>query len=126
MKWVGFDFDGTLADKSIEPVPRIVQKLHYYLQHGILCKVVTARADKTRPDYIQKITEVYKFLFDNGFPPIEVTNSKDHEMVALYDDRAISVKSNLGHILVDDSWVMKELEDGVTRLPWSNLHRTLS
>lgn len=115
MQWVGFDFDGTLADKELNPVPRIIKALRQLLQQGIPCKIVTARADRSRLEYHQRIRKVQDFLENNDLPPLEITNEKDTDMLALFDDRAISVEQNSGEILGMSSGVESDL-----RLYWEN------
>lgn len=108
-EWIGFDLDGTLAkydgwkgiDHIGEPVESVVlvAKLLHWL--GKKIKILTARvaprggendSDKARA-YVEEWCQ--KNL---GFTP-EVTYIKDASMVALFDDRAVSVEQNTGKIL---------------------------
>ena len=108
-EWVGFDLDGTLAkydgwkgiDHIGEPVESVVlvAKLLHWL--GKKIKILTARvaprggendSDKARA-YVEEWCQ--KNL---SFTP-EVTYIKDASMIALFDDRAVSVEQNTGKIL---------------------------
>ena len=94
--WVGFDFDGVLSlpDSSKPyrmedlgvPVPEMVEAAKRLIDAGITVKVFTARAcDREMVPKIQAWTK------QNHLGKLEVTNTKDYEMVRFYDDRAIQV-----------------------------------
>jgi hypothetical protein len=99
--WYGIDLDGTLArdDEGLlkgeigSPVPemvRFVKKLH---GHGIEVRIMTARASNMT-DREKKTLQSW-LLEHIGFIP-RITNSKDYDMVRLYDDRAVGIKPNTG------------------------------
>lgn len=108
-EWIGFDLDGTLAkydgwkgiDHIGEPVESqvLMAKLLHWL--GKKIKILTARVaprdgenDSAKAkEYVEEWCR--KHL---GFVP-EVTYVKDASMVALFDDRAVSVEQNTGKIL---------------------------
>ena len=97
--WIGVDLDGTLADYKVwkgleyigKPVPTMKKRVLNWIAMGYTIKIVTARASET-----SGIPPVVRWLKDNGFPPLEVTNKKDFQMIELWDDRAIQVISNTG------------------------------
>ena len=97
--WIGVDLDGTLADYTVwkgleyvgKPIPTMKQRVLNWIEMGYTIKIVTARASE-----IDGIPPVVRWLKDNGFPPLEVTNEKDFQMIELWDDRAIQVISNTG------------------------------
>lgn len=108
-EWVGFDLDGTLAkydgwkgiDHIGEPVESVVlvAKLLHWL--GKKIKILTARvAPRDGENDSEKARKyVEEWCQKNlGFTP-EVTYVKDASMVALFDDRAVSVEQNTGKIL---------------------------
>lgn len=94
--WIGFDLDGTLAQYDgvhrgenyigapIEPMVRLVRK---YLAQGRDVRIFTAR----RPH-----PAIRRFCYENFGKILPITNVKDHEMQALFDDRAVGVKRNEG------------------------------
>jgi hypothetical protein len=108
-EWIGFDLDGTLAkyngwkgiDNIGEPVESqvLIAKLLHWL--GKKIKILTARVaprdgknDSAKAkEYVEEWCR--KHL---GFVP-EVTYIKDASMIALFDDRAVSVEQNTGKIL---------------------------
>lgn len=100
--WVGVDLDGTLAEyngwKGAEhigkPIPLMMERVKKWIAEGVTVKIFTARA------FIpEQIPYVEQWLIKNGLPPLEVTNIKDFGMIELWDDRAVSVKTNTGMAL---------------------------
>lgn len=101
-EWIGFDLDGTLAEYNGkvnffmigEPVPKMVELLHFFRDSGFTVKIFTARVTFPGQIYlVQKWCE--KHL---GFVP-EVTNQKDFDLIRFYDDRCIQVITNKGDIV---------------------------
>lgn len=101
--WIGVDLDGTLAKSRPhnrelgthhigDPVPAMVDKVKKLRDQGWEVRIVTARAIYGRP--MELIIEGW-CLKHLGFL-LPITDRKDFGMVALYDDRAISVAENLG------------------------------
>lgn len=97
--WIGVDLDGTLA-KTIrtcvggpigEPLQPMLRRVKYWIASGRTVKIFTARAG-TPAD----IAVVKQWCAQHGIPDLEVTDRKDHDMLALWDDRAVSVISDLG------------------------------
>lgn len=96
--WIGFDFDGTLArEYTLEPIQPIVKLLKGYLDKGIQCKIVTARAGDSKG-----IDLVRNWLKEHDLPDLQITNQKDYQMVFLYDDRARQVIPNQGIVVSDE------------------------
>lgn len=97
--WIGVDLDGTLADDTVwkglgyigKPIPAMKQRVLDWIAAGYDIKIVTARASEANG-----IPPVVDWLKANGFPPLEVTNKKDFQMIELWDDRAIQVIANTG------------------------------
>jgi hypothetical protein len=121
--WIGVDLDGTLAEydarRGIEHIGRIVQpmlnRVRSWLNAGITVKIFTARAtDATLTSLVKP------WLRDHNLPDLEVTNCKDSQLLQIWDDRAIQVEINTGHILtprqylqlVPNGWVGMDF-DGV-------------
>ena len=97
--WIGVDLDGVLAvisgayDPKVigEPVKPMLDKVKRWIKDGKKVKILTARATDKKA-----IPAIRKWLTANGLPNLEITNKKDHDMTALYDDKAIQVKKNKG------------------------------
>ncbi len=104
-QWMGVDLDGTLAYydsmSTIDSIGRPIQDMRdlvlKMIKNGIRVKIFTARAQD--PDQIPMIE---KWLRENGFPPLEITNVKNYGMQRLYDDRCIQVEKNTGRLIVED------------------------
>lgn len=103
MEFIGVDLDGTLAEyedwhgSSVigKPVPLMLDRVKKWLAQGKKIKIFTARAangDKA-------IRLIKAWLKANGLPSLEVTNQKDHQMIEIWDDNAITVETNTGKIL---------------------------
>lgn len=104
--WIGVDFDGTLAEYRGwkgelhfgKPIPAIVERIKYALDLGYDVKIMTARACVQDPERLAEIVAaIHVWLTERaGLPALEVTASKDYQMVELWDDRAVQVKHNTG------------------------------
>jgi hypothetical protein len=100
--WVGFDLDGTLARTDApghfeppyplgEPIPEMLALARHLLETGVSVKIFSARAcDPTSIPTIQAWAERH------GLGRLEVTNSKDYDLIRFYDDRAIQIIENAG------------------------------
>lgn len=101
--WVGVDLDGTLALyedwKGAEhigpPIPAMQDRVREWLAHGVVVKIVTARAAEG-PAAVAAIEAWCKEHLGEVLP---VTDRKDYGLIALYDDRAVAVEKNTGAIL---------------------------
>ena len=100
--WVGFDLDGTLSRTDNaghfqppyplgDPVPNMVATLKSLLQAGVRVKIFSARACEPA-----NIPVVQAWAEKNGLGRLEVTNSKDFDLIRFYDDRAIQILPNEG------------------------------
>lgn len=107
--WIGVDLDGTLVEyysgnychsKIGKPIELMVKRVQQWLKRGYIVKIVTARASGNRDGLeAQLFTKaINEFCIDQFGMVLEVTCSKDYAMVALFDDRAISVEKNTGRI----------------------------
>ncbi|OQS30401.1 hypothetical protein [Chromobacterium violaceum] len=99
-KWIGVDLDGTLAQYHGamgeiigEPIKPMLTRVREWLSVGREVRIFTARAGD--PTQLPLITA---WLLQHGLPPLEITNIKDFDMIALYDDKAFRVKRNVGYI----------------------------
>lgn len=110
-KWIGVDFDGTLAtyyspwdpEKLGEPIPLMVDRVKRWLKDGVKVKIFTARISTSETQQqamadrsMVLIKEWCQKVFDTQ---LEVTNVKDYGMVCLYDDKAVAIETNTGEVL---------------------------
>jgi hypothetical protein len=106
--WIGVDLDGTLARydgwKGIEHVgemiPNMREHVQQWLRLGQTVKIFTARVACQEPERERVISVIQDWLEANGLPRLEVTNTKDFGMIALYDDRAVRVVFNEGILVL--------------------------
>lgn len=111
--WIGVDLDGTLAHhgewrghKHIgEPIMPMVERVRSWVREGQEVRIMTARAyaPNQHPEALRELQEVVTTIQDwletLGLPRLRVTCQKDYAMVALYDDRAIQVRTNTGELV---------------------------
>lgn len=110
--WVGFDFDGTLCQFPYPDglpygpnQPKMVGILRNFIAAGAAVKIVTARASDP---YTR--ASVNDWLRKNDFPAIPITDKKDWTMLALFDDRAITVDPITGEVMTDIDSVSRMLK----------------
>ncbi len=101
-RWVGVDFDGTLSRDDGEghflppyplgePVHEMVLMVKSLIAAGVTVKIFSARA--CEPESIPLLQD---WAEKHGLGRLDVTNSKDFDLIRFYDDRAIQVVPNLG------------------------------
>jgi hypothetical protein len=106
--WIGVDLDGTLAHYNGwvdelhigDPVPLMVERVKDWLKQGTAVRIFTARvavySGRDRYAVVRAIQDWCALHIGEILP---VTNEKDFGMVALYDDRAIQVRTNTGELV---------------------------
>ncbi|WP_273428933.1 hypothetical protein [Chitinibacter tainanensis] len=99
-KWIGVDLDGTLAVHHGymcggigEPIKPMLDRVRELIDTGREVRIFTARASD--PSQLQHVKQ---WLSAQGLGGLAITNIKDFDMVALYDDKAMRVKRNTGYI----------------------------
>lgn len=104
--WIGVDLDGTLASWSSgemaeyglthigPPVPEMAARVKAWLAQGIVVKVLTARVSGNAPPAVREAIEAW--TEEHLGTRLEVTCSKDYNMLELWDDRAVQVVCNTG------------------------------
>lgn len=101
--WIGVDLDGVLAyyenfeGPTIigEPIVPMLNRVKMWLRQGKEVKIFTARAG-----YGEEAKKaITSWLVRNGLPPLSITNVKDKDCIAIYDDKAYRVLTNTGRIL---------------------------
>lgn len=114
-KWVGFDFDKTLAtdisgDTSGvlgEPIGPMVELAKEYIEAGVEVKVLTARVwvpsdERWKPELARECAATRIKMMDwtekHLGKRLTITCEKDPKLDHLYDDRAIEVEPNTGRL----------------------------
>lgn len=95
--WIGVDLDGTLAhdngwkgdDHIGYPIPLMVRRVKKWLDEGRDVRIFTARTKFSDP-YIQA------WCLKHLGRVLPITSCKDMQMIELWDDRAVSVRTNFG------------------------------
>lgn len=103
--WVAVDLDGTLAEYNGfkgagiigAPIPKMLERVKRWLSAGVDVRIFTARAHD--PESVNAIREWCCLYF--GFALL-VTATKDHQTIAIYDDRCFQVVPNTGEIVGED------------------------
>lgn len=105
------DFDGTLAHYERgdyekygpyhlgKPIRKMVDRILKHLVDGDEVRIFTARLSpdlEYNKDIPKVIRVIEEWCEEHLGRPLRVTNIKDHDMIALYDDRAIQIIPNTG------------------------------
>lgn len=113
--WIGVDLDGTLAlytewapwNVLGAPIAPMVRRVKTWLSQGTTVKIVTARANFEAHEHycimtsekftsLQMIAIIQDWTEKHIGARLEVTCSKDFNMLELWDDRAVQVVPNTG------------------------------
>lgn len=103
--WLGVDLDCTLAhytDWSTNggaignPVPAMVERVKRWLAQGVDVRIFTARVHPSNPRHEEDAMNIRAWTEEHIGVGLPVTCSKDFNMVALWDDLAVSVEPNTG------------------------------
>ncbi len=100
-QWIGVDLDGTLAEVGRDnlgeigkPITKMMNRVKKWLEDGEYeVRIFTARAGDTTQE-----NKIKKWLKDNDLPGLVITNLKDRDMLAMWDDKAVRVERNSGEI----------------------------
>lgn len=111
-KWVGFDFDKTLAldagDELGEPVPAMVALAKAYIEAGVEVRILTARVwcprdERWNKELANECGRMRIAIMDwaekHLGKRVQVTCEKDPKMEILYDDRVRQVEANTGKLV---------------------------
>lgn len=97
--WIGVGLDGTLAESEQNgdprhigpPVLQMLKRVNYWVKTGRTVKIFTARAGDA-----EDVALIQQWCVRYGLPELEVTDRKDFGLIALWDNLAVGVVSNLG------------------------------
>ena len=116
-KWIGVDFDGTLAyydrwqGTSLgEPIPLMLERVKHWLAQGIEIRILTARvSSRNQVMRLSKGEEMWESEAHRAAieawcekhlgQKLVVTAEKDFQMSELWDDRAVTVEKNTGRCM---------------------------
>jgi hypothetical protein len=106
VRWYGVDFDGTLAEENHgswpipgPPIMPMVERVRAWLAEGSEVRIVTARAAPGPHPIETNVAPVRAFCVEHFGQALPITALKDWQMIALYDDRAVTVERNTGNVL---------------------------
>lgn len=115
--WIGVDLDRTLAirksgdrlDTVGSPIPAMVQRVKTWLTERRNVKIFTARVNPTHADWREQERLIHAWCLSIFGVILPVTCMKDHRMLELWDDLAVSVEENTGRQMSeawygDDTW----------------------
>jgi hypothetical protein len=112
--WIAVDLDGTLADWSGwradgsigDPIPAMVNRVKRWLREGKDVRIFTARvwpygttmsAESARVMGVAgQLAAIRHWCREHLGEVLPITCIKDPDMIELWDDRAVTVKRNLG------------------------------
>jgi hypothetical protein len=109
--WIGVDFDGTLAhydewrgaDHVGAPLTPMLARVRMWLAEGREVRIFTARVtERAGGEHNIARAAIEQFCLEHFGRKLKVTNIKDYACVAIYDDRAVGVKSNVGTLLSEE------------------------
>lgn len=111
-KWIGVDFDGTLATHQSgeslqilgQPIAPMIRRVQRWLTQDIAVRVFTARVSKMYLDWEWQRDMIQAWCFIHIGQPLPVTAEKDGDMIELWDDRAVGVRRNSGEALSYSSY----------------------
>lgn len=118
--WIGVDLDGTLAEylgwgdgKIGKPIPKMMNRVKAWLAEGQTVKIFTARVgpQQNASSINRMFIEIKDWLEVNGLPrDLEITATKDFQMIELWDDRCVQVIPNTG-VSVEEFITAKFVKD---------------
>ena len=110
--WIGVDFDGTLAVSVTKqwdgplgpPIPLMVTRVKEWLAQEIEVRIFTARVSPRHKDgSLQDITalllikeRIADWCEEHVGQRLECTCEKDHNIIQLWDDKAVQVVRDTG------------------------------
>lgn len=119
-RWIGVDFDGTLAYEPGEgrtdpyslgePIPVMVNRVKDWLAKGFKVKLMTARmceysyTTKKVRDVTKMKSALEQWCIKHLGVVLECTNQKDGAMEVLWDDRAVRVIKDKGIPIMMESY----------------------
>lgn len=97
--WVGVDLDGSLAEYNGfrgagvigTPITKMLERVRRWLAAGVDVRIFTARAHDP-----ESVIAIVAWCNHHLGCPLRVTATKDHQTIAIWDDRAVQLIPNTG------------------------------
>lgn len=120
-KYIAVGLDGTLAEWEQKTGPGYIGKVVPKMKELILEKIMdgnTVKIFTPRAADPDEVTLVKKWLGENGFPDLEVTNVRTYGMLEFYDARCTRVILNSGVIFREEELktMQREVENERTNV----------
>jgi len=100
-KWIGVDFDHTLARGDLSPVDHMVIRVLHWLNKGIEVRIVTARVndiDHSIDEINENIEIITSFCLEYFGRPLAIQSCKSSGMIELWDDKVVPVVADKGTV----------------------------
>ena len=104
--WYGVDLDGTLAyyagwnPQIGKPIPKMLKRVKKWLAEGKEVRIFTARISRfpgTTDEHVENTRKmIEEWCITHLGQKLQVTNVKEHDLIELWDDRAVQVVKNTG------------------------------
>lgn len=110
---IAVDLDGTLAEYHGwqgpnhigAPISLMVSRVKNWVESGFTVVIFTARIDDDRPETVKYIQD---WCEAQGLPRLQVTNVKQRDFHAFYDDRCVQVEPNTGRIVTESAKLLAD------------------
>lgn len=110
--WIGVDLDGTLAHYDEwrgpthigAPIPKMVERVKKWVAEGKDVRLFTARWNcplDSRETQLKVEESLNRWMEKHLGVILQITQSKDYQMIELWDDRAVQVEKNTGVAVMD-------------------------
>lgn len=103
---IAVDLDGTLAVEIAHtlyeigpPVTEMLERVKGWVQDRKEVWILTSRMTAPHVDQREMRHAIQDWLEENGLPRLNVTAEKSWRIRVYYDDRAVAVVPNTGHLL---------------------------
>lgn len=116
--WIACDLDGTLAyydrwrgaEHIGEPIPAMLERVKAWIAEGREVRIFTARVWHDRSQLNEKNAQLARLAIQQWCAKhigrvLPVTNEKDYDMIALFDDRCAQVEANTGRLMIAEAAV---------------------
>lgn len=109
--WIAVDMDGVLTEYNGwnggelgRPIPLMIERVRGWLDEGIEVRIFTSRCGKVYPDQVESnCRQIQLFCITHFKRLLQITNEKDQNMIAIFDDNAIQMIKNTG-LTLQEYW----------------------
>lgn len=104
--WIAVDFDGTLSeyggwqgDSHVgKPIKKMVDRVKTWLDKGRDVRIFTSRVAKAGDGAMKSRAAIEAFCMEQFGRKLIVTAIKDKDIIQIWDDKAVGVRTNSGDI----------------------------